>query len=230
EILEVLKVSTLKVEVVTFNYQQQQLITQLVEESVLQVPDLFVKNIENVQGDERDVIVFSTGYAPDAAGRLTMQFGTLNTRGGENRMNVAVTRAREKAHVITSLMPDQLKVEAALYAGPKLLKAYLEYAQKVSEGEFLSSPTEIKGNHSSWLLKKQLVDRIPDARFELPFADLTIKAGDRYQELILTDDDQYHYSNSPKEPHAYLSVLLRKKGWPFRRVYSREFWKNGQRI
>lgn len=225
ELLARLKPEGKSVGIVTFNYPQQQLITQYLEESGTELPGLFVKNIENVQGDERDVIIFSTGYAPDEAGRLTMQFGTLNTRGGENRLNVAVTRAREKVHVVTSLLPHQLKVETALYAGPKLLKAYLEYAQKVSEGTFVPAPAEIKGRRGDWLLKKQLSARIPEAVFELPFADVTIKSPNGYEGLILTDDDQYHHSETPKEPHAYLPILLRKKGWPFKRVYSREFWK-----
>lgn len=225
ELLDRLKSEGKSVGIVTFNYPQQQLIMQCLEEAGVELPGLFVKNIENVQGDERDVIIFSTGYAPDEQGRLTMQFGTLNTRGGENRLNVAVTRAREKIHIVTSLLPHQLKVETALYAGPKLLKAYLEYAQRVSEGAFVPAPTEIIGKHSDWLLKKQLSARIPEAVFELPFADITVKSPTGYEGLILTDDDQYHHSETPKEPHAYLPILLRKKGWPFKRVYSREFWK-----
>ncbi|GAA4443057.1 hypothetical protein GCM10023091_30840 [Ravibacter arvi] len=227
ELLRELSSQSKSVGVVTFNYPQQQLIAQRVEESGLVIPDLFFKNIENVQGDERDVIIFSVGYAPDRDGRLTMQFGTLNTRGGENRLNVAVTRAKEKVHVVTSLSPHQLKVENTLHEGPKLLKAYLEYAKRVSDGDFLPSPTEVTGKHSEWLLKKQLVKKIPGAMFELPFADLTVKADNSYQALVLTDDDQYHHSTTPKEPHAYLPILLRKKGWPFKRIYSREFW-NGK--
>ena len=63
----------------------------------------FVKNLENVQGDERDVIVFSVGYGRDAMGKLAMNFGPLNTMGGERRLNVAITRAREKVLLISSI-------------------------------------------------------------------------------------------------------------------------------
>src|SRR5690606_13129604 len=97
-----LKETGKSVGIVTFNYPQQQLIQQLVEESGLNWEGLFVKNIENVQGDERDIILFSIGYAPDETGRLTMQFGTLNSYGGENRLNVAITRAREQIHINSS--------------------------------------------------------------------------------------------------------------------------------
>lgn len=230
ELLWVLKETGKSVGIVTFNYPQQQLIQQLVEESGLNWEGLFVKNIENVQGDERDIILFSIGYAPDETGRLTMQFGTLNSYGGENRLNVAITRAREQIHIVTSLMPHQLKVESARYEGPKLLKSYLEYAKQVSDGEFIPAPTEIKGVRGEWLLKKQLLAHLPEARFELPFADLTLKKDGKYAGLLLTDDDQYHMSRSPKEPHAYLPVLLQQKGWPFKRLYSREFWRNTQPV
>ena len=64
---------------------------------------LFVKNLENVQGDERDVILFSIGYAPDAEGKFSMNFGPLNRQGGERRLNVAITRAREQVVVFSSV-------------------------------------------------------------------------------------------------------------------------------
>ena len=101
--------------VVTFNVQQQQYIMECLEDratqSDLTLPsDLIVKNIENVQGDEKDIIIFSIGYAPDKAGKFNMNFGSLNVAGGENRLNVAVTRAREQIYVISSIMPADLKV------------------------------------------------------------------------------------------------------------------------
>src|SRR5262249_4237041 len=68
----------------------------------------FVKNLENVQGDERDVIFLSIGYGPDEAGRVAMRFGPLNREGGERRLNVAVTRARERMTVISSLRAQDL--------------------------------------------------------------------------------------------------------------------------
>ena len=93
----------------------------------------FVKNIENVQGDERDIIIFSVGYARDAEGKLRILFGTLNREGGENRLNVAVTRARQEIIVICSVEPDELKTDATKNAGPKRLKDYLQYAKFISE-------------------------------------------------------------------------------------------------
>ena len=225
--------------IVTFNFPQQQLIQDLLEsksnvtektlsslnDSTFPAP-LFVKNIENVQGDERDIIIFSVGYAPDERGRLSMQFGSLNARGGENRLNVAVTRARERVYVVTSLWPEQLTIAETANEGPKLLKAYLTYALDVSQGRFLPTPRPANALPSGSLLIDKLAAQHPDWKPELPFADLTVKADDAYQSLILTDDDAY-YQQTIKQSHAYLPIALQARKWPFQRIWSREFWRKG---
>lgn len=211
--------------IVTFNYAQQQLIQDRLEETVDAAtlpPDLFVKNIENVQGDERDVIIFSIGYAPDERGRLAMQFGSLNARGGENRLNVAVTRARERVYVITSIWPDQLAVSDTANEGPKLLKAYLTYALEVAQRQFQPRLHHHQFIPSSILLKDQLAAVHADWKPELPFADLTVKDGEKCTSLILTDDDAY-YQQTTKYAHAYLPIALQARNWPFQRLWSREF-------
>lgn len=217
--------------VVTFNFYQQAAIQDALEKEAAIPEGLFVKNIENVQGDERDIIIFSMGYAPDEKGRVSMQFGTLNMQGGENRLNVAVTRAREKIYFVTSLWPSQLQTEQTANEGPKLLRAYMDYALQVSEGKYEPAPLPTGQFRSEWLLKERLVRQNPTFGKELPFGDITVKEEGAYKGLVLTDDDLYHYSKSSKEPHAYLPLLLRLKNWPFRRVYSREYWsgnlKNG---
>ena len=218
--------------IVTFNFKQQGLIQDLLE--VWGTNDLgistsqeriFVKNIENVQGDERDIIIFSIGYAPDAKGKMGMQFGSLNGQGGENRLNVAITRAREKIYIISSILPNQLKVEEAQNEGPRLLKSYLEYALKVSEGHYRPKVYRSENYQADWLLKEQLLkDNLKYVK-ELPFADLTIKNSENYESLILTDDDLYYEHLSPKETFAYIPAGLRAKGWKFERAFSRNFWK-----
>ncbi|MCF2491114.1 AAA domain-containing protein [Dyadobacter sp. CY347] len=210
--------------VVTFNFYQQNAIQDALERDNVFFKDLFVKNIENVQGDERDIIIFSMGYAPDEKGKVSMQFGSLNMQGGENRLNVAVTRARERIYFVTSLWPSQLQTDQTANAGPKILKDYLEYALNVSEGKFVPAPMATGKFRSDWLLKDKLVKQHADFEKELPFGDITIKKEGVYKGLILTDDDLYHYSKSSKEPHAYLPLLLQQKNWPYRRIYSREYW------
>lgn len=223
--------------IVTFNFPQQQLIQDMLENrhSVATQPlpslndsglpsALFVKNIENVQGDERDVIIFSVGYAPDERGRLSMQFGSLNARGGENRLNVAVTRARERVYVVTSLWPEQLTITETANEGPKLLKAYLTYALDVAQRRFRPTPRPTDSLSFGSLLTDKIAALNPDWQPELPFADLTVKADDTYQSLILTDDNMY-YHQTIKQSHAYLPIALQARKWPFQRVWSREFWR-----
>lgn len=227
--------------IVTFNQPQQQLILDKLEEHTglsvahadeaqrvsagqLTARAAFVKNIENVQGDECDVIIFSVGYAPDERGKLAMQFGSLNQQGGGNRLNVAVTRARERVYVVTSLWPDQLRVDEVANEGPRLLKAYLQYALDVSDGRFVPTPAPANQLPAQSFLKDRLSAQQPQWKPELPFADLTAKVGDQYQLLILTDDDAY-YQQTPKQAHAYLPIALRARQWPFTRVWSREFWR-----
>ncbi|MDB4927644.1 MAG: hypothetical protein JWM10_128, partial [Myxococcaceae bacterium] len=102
----------------------------------------FVKNLESVQGDERDVIVFSTGHAPverKVANRpperyVPARFGPLGQRGGERRLNVAISRARTECVVVASFEPSMLSVARAAYEGPRLFKAFLEFAWHVSGG------------------------------------------------------------------------------------------------
>jgi transcriptional regulator of heat shock response len=216
--------------VVTFNFRQQQLIQDLLEEKALQeqrqLPSwLFVKNIENVQGDERDVIVFSIGYAPDKKGRLSLQFGSLNQQGGENRLNVAITRARERVYVLSSLLPHELHTEQTAHEGPKLLTRYLAYAFEVSRKHYQPQPLPQRTLAGQNLLKHKL--SLLDNRLQelLPFADLTLQQDKQYQKLLLTDDDLYHQSLSAKDAHVYQPQLLEAKHWPWLRIFSRQLWK-----
>ncbi|MBR2479709.1 MAG: hypothetical protein IKB56_00185, partial [Clostridia bacterium] len=102
---------------------------------------LFVKNLENVQGDERDIIIFSVGYAKNDYDKVVAQFGPLSNEGGENRLNVAITRAKKKIYVVTSIEPEELdRAETTKNNSPKLLKKYLQYVRAVSENK----PQEIK--------------------------------------------------------------------------------------
>ncbi len=225
--------------VVTFNMPQQQLILDKLEQftgaRVAAIPEsLFVKNIENVQGDERDVIIFSIGYAPDKRGRLSLQFGSLNMQGGENRLNVAVTRAREKIIVVASVWPEDLKADTVKNEGPKLLQAYLSYARDVAQGRFV--PDKLKGavHHPDWYLSPHLQAvkewiTAGDVQIDgtsLPFADLTVMTGTKPLGVLQVDDSSYQQALTVKEPHVYLPAILRKKHWSSYRIFSRNWWNN----
>lgn len=219
--------------VVTFNASQQGLIMDLLEarqtEKEFLLPDtVFVKNIENVQGDERDIIIFTTAYAPDEKGKLQLRFGSLNQSGGENRLNVAITRAREQIYIITSLLPSQLHTDQTANSGPKLLKAYLEYAKSVSDGEWRPENQKDTLRNTNWYLRNQLHYDKSGTLVEksLPFADLTVTTKGQYKGLILTDDDLFYDTLSAKEAYSYRQTHFKEKNWPFIQFYSREFWMN----
>jgi len=227
--------------IVTFNVKQQDFIMDLLEtaaiERTLKVPDsLFVKNIENVQGDEKDIIIFSTAYAPDKDGKMTIKFGSLNIQHGENRLNVAITRAREAVHVVSSIYPEQLKVGESKNEGPKLLKKYLQYARDVSEGKYKPKIKPLNGHSADWFLKNKILkfDDIKGQKVELsqelPFADITVKKEGKYTGLLLTDDNLYHQAISVKEAHVYTPFTLSKKNWKFTYLSSRGFWNDPESI
>lgn len=228
--------------VVTFNAPQQMLVLDMLEaEAALTaqtIPDsLFVKNIENVQGDEKDYIIFSIGYAPDKKGKMMMQFGSLNAAGGENRLNVAVTRAREKIILMTSIEPEQLKVDEIKNEGPKLLRKYLEFARDVDRKKYKPLANH-KSNHTAeWYLSSRLQEwsreRMQEFTFDkntLPFTDINVLQDDEHLGVILTDDARYFSSLSAKDVHAYTPALLTKKNWKYHMVFSRNFWKDRETV
>ncbi|MBR4673035.1 MAG: DUF3320 domain-containing protein [Victivallales bacterium] len=128
--------------IVTFSEAQKNLIEDLLEAERSKHPSLedyfsdqneeppFVKNLENVQGDERDVILFSIGYAPDSTGKFSMNFGPLNRQGGERRLNVAITRAKEQVVVFSSVHSYQIELSRTMAVGAAHLKYFLDYAEK----------------------------------------------------------------------------------------------------
>lgn len=228
--------------VVTFNAPQQTLILDLLEERAardgVSLPaSLFVKNIENVQGDEKDIIIFSVGYAPDKRGKLSMQFGSLNVAGGENRLNVAVTRAREKIILICSIQPEQLRTADLRNEGPKLLKQYLEYARDVDQKRFTPAVYHDGQQPATWYLNHQIrswgTEKLPELEFavdHLPLSDLCVRDESGYLGLVLTDDLHYFNSLSPKDFFAYRPALMSRKNWSYHFVFSRNLWQDREKV
>jgi hypothetical protein len=131
--------------VVTFSIAQMDAVEEAIEQRRKLHPEcehffkedrlegFFVKNLENVQGDERDVIILCLGYGRDNQGKMTMNFGPVNRAGGERRLNVAVTRARERTILVTSIRSSDIDLESAKSEGTVKLHDYLEYAEKGPE-------------------------------------------------------------------------------------------------
>ncbi|MCA9562102.1 MAG: hypothetical protein KC561_01375 [Myxococcales bacterium] len=179
--------------IVTFNQKQQTLVEELLSERAIgdevaaetlrrdrkrpATETLFVKNLENVQGDERDVILFSIGYGPaEAGGPIFARFGPVGQAGGEKRLNVAFTRAKRGVIVACSFDPNGLRTEHTKNDGPKLLKAYLEYSSHASDGNRegveavlarisgdrreVKSVLSASGAKAGQYIKSQLTDRL----------------------------------------------------------------------
>ncbi|WP_254169158.1 DEAD/DEAH box helicase [Chryseosolibacter histidini] len=230
--------------IVTFNAPQQVLILDMLEDILSKSgrkipPTLFVKNIENVQGDEKDIIIFSVGYARDGKKKMNMQFGSLSMAGGENRLNVAVTRAREKIILICSIEPEDLRTEDLKNEGPKLLKKYLEFARDVHQRRFRPQQTMPVRQQSTWYLNNKLKQwgeqKFADLlQFEvdtLPLADLYVKdKGNNYLGMVRTDDAHYLSSLSVKDSFAYAPALFEQKNWDSCFVFSRNLWQDPEKV
>jgi superfamily I DNA and/or RNA helicase len=122
--------------VITFNYFQMELIKEMVQrDSQIDLKHLSIKNIENVQGDEFDRVVFSIGYSKNKSGRLISNFGMLSKKGGLNRLNVAVSRARKSISLVTSLNPRDFKESHLKNRGIEMLKNYIEFVEKKVSGK-----------------------------------------------------------------------------------------------
>ncbi len=212
---------------------------------------LFVKNLENVQGDERDIIIFSIGYAENESGKVYTSFGSLSMEGGENRLNVAITRARTKIIVVTSIEPEELKVDGAKNNGPKLLQKYLMYVRAVAASddeavrEVLASITDKKEEPERRItsvleVEEQIRERLEKLgytvdtclgdegnRISLAIYD---KEEDRYLVGIELDKDAHEGSHSSLERDVYKPMFHRQRGWYVMRVWCRDWWLYPQKV
>lgn len=212
---------------------------------------LFVKNIENVQGDERDIIIFSTAYAKDIkTGKVASRFGTLSQSGGENRLNVAISRAKIKIYIITSIEPEELNVEKTKNNGPKFLKKYLQYAKNVSTKEtennkelLLSSKIMIKENEKNsnfdFLFEKEVCKKLREKKYivhpqvgdfgykiDLAIYDENASA---YLLGIECDGATYYNSESARERDIFRLKFLELNNWNMHRIWSKNWWKNPEK-
>lgn len=211
---------------------------------------IFIKNLENVQGDERDIIIFSIGYAPNAEGKVHSNFGSLSIDGGENRLNVAITRAKSKIYVVTSIEPEDLNVDTAKNAGPRLLKKYLSYARAVSSSnkdEISSILSELKpeGNNPTSIypvrnIEEQIKERLEklgylvdtrignlNNRISLAICD---KESGKYILGIILDRDAFAVTDATLERDVYKPRFLESRGWKIMRVWCRDFWLSPTRV
>ena len=187
----------------------------------------FVKNLENVQGDERDVIFFSVGYGYDPNHQITMNFGPLNKPGGERRLNVAVTRAREKVLLITSIKSSDINPETQAI-GIQTLRRYLDYAElgtstlklgKAKVGTFESALHEDVANE----IRKLAYKVVPEVGCSGYKIDLGVEDPVNPGSFLLgleCDGATYHYSSSARDRDRLREQVLRQLGWRIHRIWS----------
>jgi hypothetical protein len=197
--------------VITFNAPQRDLVDNLLRDNAderlrraLDEPDgLFVKNLENVQGDERDTILFSVAFSANDKGVVPLNFGPLSKPGGERRLNVAITRARREVVLYASFDPEDLRAEETSQTGTKHLKAYLEMAAHgvdaaVDNGRRMPVIDRHRDDIAAALRAEGLV-----VTTDLGLSDFRV-------DLVLAD---------PSEPSRQLvAVLLDGQGWRARRT------------
>ena len=230
--------------IVTFSSAQKNTVTELLElarrtdpalDGFLregQAEDVFVKNIENVQGDERDVILISVGYGPATpGGRLTsMTFGPVNGDGGERRLNVLFTRARIRCEVFASFDPADIDPSRTARDGPRILKRFLEYARsgKLEEAAPTGAPADTPFEEDVADVIRSfgyLADpQVGSAGFRI---DLGVRHPDkpgRYLLAVECDGATYHSALWARERDRLRQDVLEHLGWRFHRVWSTDWF------
>jgi very-short-patch-repair endonuclease len=231
--------------VVTFNIQQQELIQDLLDAARRQHPVLewffaddrieptAVKNLENVQGDERDVMLFSITFGFDAAGKFPVDFGAINREGGERRLNVAVTRARRELVVFASFLPDQFPAERSGKRGILDLKAFLQYAERGpramlartdgSEGD-LESPLEEAVAAALQSRGWRLDPQVGVSGFRIDLGIIHPDKPGTYLAGIECDGATYHRASAARDRDTIRQQVLEGLGWTILRVWSTDWW------
>ncbi|MBE5820724.1 MAG: DUF4011 domain-containing protein [Clostridiales bacterium] len=252
--------------VITFNISQMNLIEEYLEKEKIRDEQFaitmnneekrtengenigfFVKNIESVQGDERDIIIFCIGYAKNENNRVAINFGWLNQDGGENRLNVAISRAKNKIYVVTSIEPEELIVDNTKNNGPKLFKDYLKYAKAISENNeelaesillSLLDSTESEDNQLTYdsVFEEEVCNRLLEEGYNISTqygvggyrVDIVVKSKDGREILlgIECDGRLYHSSKFARERDYHRQKYLESRGWKIYRIWSTNWWKN----
>ena len=231
--------------VVTFSEAQADAVDLAVSRARQDRPDLdrfftndrlkgfFVKSLESVQGDERDVMIFSIGYGPDENQKITMNFGPLNKQGGWRRLNVAITRARYRNEIVTSIRASDI-TESATTEGLRHLRRYLDYAARglpalalgTSAGGDAESPFEesVINVIRSW--GYELTPQVGTAGYRI---DIGVRHPDHpgvYALGVECDGYQYHSSRVARDRDRLREQVLRGLGWNLHRIWGTAWYRD----
>ena len=250
--------------IIAFNASQRDMIYDVIDEESVKDPafgsivrqemarkdngedtGFFVKNIESVQGDERDVIMFSIGYAKNKKGRLMHNFGWLNQKGGENRLNVAISRAKKKVHIVTSFRPAELTLDDAKNEGPGILKKYLEYAFAISDGNKEEAELILRSFGETYGIMpaafeteyaQKVAQALRDKGYEIDTQvgiggyriDIAVRKNGKYVLGIECDGKLYSTSSSARERDYHRQKYLESRGWKIMRMWSMDWWRDSE--
>ena len=233
--------------VVAFSVAQQDLIDKLLSKRRQSTPDkefffinnsnepFFIKNLETVQGDERDTIIFSIAYGIDVQGRLLYNFGPLNRVGGERRLNVAVTRAKCNVQLVSSMHYTDIDLKRTSAEGARLLREYLDYAENgnialeraVSVSPFEQFDSDFELEVHDYLCSKGFsVDtQIGCSGFRIDLG-LKMPGSSDYVLAIECDGATYHSYKNARDRDRLRQEILERMGWKFYRIWSTDWFRN----
>lgn len=233
----------------TFNTSQRDLIQQMIDEKEKSNPHVanfilkwkdsaepfFIKNLESLQGDERDVIFISTTYGPDkTTGQVMQRFGPINQDSGWRRLNVLITRSKQKMHIFTSMKSENIKISESSSKGVIALRGFLQFLET---GQLTMRP-EItdKGFDSPFeesvyqLLGDAGIKSVPQVGVAGYFIDLAVVAKEDSDFILAIECDgaTYHSSKSARDRDRLKDEVLKKLGWTVYRIWSVDWYKNRQ--
>lgn len=229
--------------IVTFNQPQSTLILDMIEEemdvskdfaaAVSNLPEeLFVKNIENVQGDERDLIIFSIGFGPKKDKKMSMNFGPINQKGGSKRLNVAVTRAKDEMLVFSSFLASRIDLNRTSRKGPADLKNFLEYAQSNLTMHSNKLNNDNTNNHILNDLKVSLKAKgyesdvsVGTSNFKVDLAVVDKNNKDKYCAAIIIDGG-FNEKDSLDDRVSTQEMMLNRLGWNTINLWSLDWFIN----
>lgn len=238
---------TQSIGIVTFNTAQQNYIENQLSKQVhannLEAvaydgeEPVFVKNLENVQGDERDVILFSVGYGPDDRGRLSLNFGPINQAGGYKRLNVAVTRARMEMRVFSAITGNMIDLSRTDSKGVAGLRAFLEYAERgrdmlaIDSGDIANRPDGIGALIAHDLKDKGVLCEynVGVSNFKIDVAVVDPRNKDKYILAIICDSENACKLNGVKDRVAMQTRVLKKLGWNTYQMWTINYFNNPRR-
>lgn len=233
--------------VVAFSVAQQNMIDKILSKRREEDPSyeeffksdcaepFFIKNLETVQGDERDTIIFSIAYAKDSQGRFIQNFGPLNREGGERRLNVAVTRAKDNVQLVSSIRYTDINLNNTGSEGVRLLRAYLDYAQNGTDALDRAVSTSPDDQFDSDF-EQEVCDFLREHGYVVDTQvgcsgyriDLGLRMPDTSNYLLAIECDgaTYHRSKNARDRDSLRQRVLENMGWKFYRIWSTDWYRN----